>query len=115
MARNIIEESWSTKKVKKALSKGQPVISSLKNSNNSETNNRNEIINEITKFYSNLFSDKRTSEDFSFEEVVNNYDLIEVPEILEVEVESVLKNLNSNKVSGPDTIKNSSLKAFASP
>lgn len=113
LTKEIIEESWSTKKVKKALSKGRNWMIGINTDEGKSIYNREKILEVTTKFFSKLYKvgkddetqERKKEQDISRED--------EIPEILTSETKQMLKQINKNKVAGPDRIENDILKRCA--
>ncbi len=111
----IIEETWSTKKIRKELCQGQRMITELQNKGGAKVINRKKIISEATEFYRNLY--KNTSEYTEKSHKWTSKQETETeepfPPILKSEVEYVLNSAKTGKASGPNKIENETLKTFA--
>lgn len=110
LAREIIEETWSTKKVRKAIMNSTKLLPKLTKADNNVTYNRDEILDIATKFYSNLYS-KDTSPQTRKPEILPMTE--PVPPILTSEIEKALHTLRKNRAPGPDRIENEILKSCA--
>ena len=58
-AKQIIESTWSTRKVKRALTNGIKLFPKLKDDDGKEISDRLELVEVATKFYRSLYSDNR--------------------------------------------------------
>ena len=103
----IIEETWSTRKMKRELAKGIKLMTWIKNKDGKLITGRDEIMNEITEFYRNLYSAQNPEEELGSIKDVESTQLI-----LRSEVERVIKLVKLGKKPGPDKINNSFLKTF---
>lgn len=116
ITKEILEKSWSIKKVKKSLCPGQYLMNSLTNEEGKREYRREELVQVATKFYRKLYESEPREEDEDKETGVDIDDRsneTSSPPILKAEVESVVKNLRDDKATGPDRIKNEILKIFA--
>ena len=107
-ARDIIEENWSTKKVKKAFSKGKSLLTKIRSGNNQVIYERGEIIKEATNFYRELYAQTAPRPNTRTE----SWNKEKSPPILKAEISKAIRNLKNNKSPGPDGIENETLKIF---
>ncbi len=118
IVQEIIKESWSTKKTNKSIKKSQYLLSSIKSvAQNTLIYNRQEIVKEASKFYSELYSDARPnrSNKKEIDLIPQTKSLIEedlLPPIQKDKVLKILKHLKTSKMAGTDKIENSSLKSL---
>jgi len=106
----IIEKTWSTKKVGKTLSEGICLLPSIKDRNGTTIYDRSRIVEEATCFYEDLYKDSRSLGDSSdnWREHVQNNDQVRAFSV--TEVEHVLGKLKRGRAPGPDGIDNNSLR-----
>lgn len=110
IATEIIEGTWSTKKAKKALSTGKPLLVKLKKEQNGKLIfNRVELVELAADFYAKLYS-KEPNETNNTNIPLSQEQELPIPPILPEETRQELKNLKIGKISGPDKIENETLK-----
>ncbi len=106
---NIIEDSWSTRKVKKELNQGRTMINKMKDKNGKLVKDREGILQMVTEFHEDLHGGKAI---LKMEESKEKYEknIETIPHILNKEVEKVIDNLKNNKATGPDNVENEKLR-----
>ena len=124
---DIIDDSGSTKKLKKALNRGQYLITRMRNEKGESTGRREDILEVTTRYYENLYgfketeSIKLTPKKGEFTMVMNEDKGIvrvegkredTVPSISESEINKAIRELKNNKAPGPDKIENEKIKMF---
>ncbi len=113
-AREITENCWSTKKVRKGISSNSFMLPKITKMEGKDNDNRWGIIETATKFYENLYSDNRPNTKNrikSWEQVATNAE--DIISILHGEVFKVLKNTKADKTPEPDKIENKTLISLA--
>ncbi len=108
--RQIIEESRSTKKVKKELSEGRNMIVKLKKEDGEIEYNREGIVELATKFYEKLYQKGIGEEYTNYEQYDESKD--DTPEFIREEIRNEIKRLKKNKISGPDKIDNDLIRSL---
>lgn len=113
----IIEEIGSTRKVRKALAIGQNILSTIKDKNGKKNFDRNEIVNEATKFFENLYKNetpKNTVEEVGSKEIPDETRTNEeMPHFLKEEIQQAIRQAKKGKATGSDNIKNEILKVLS--
>ena len=110
--REIIEETWSTKKkMRKEQSKGNKLIMELFDSEGKLIKGRDKIINEATKYYVKLYNETEQTD----MGIVNWNKCSKEPfeKFIKSEIRHVLEDLKIGKASEEDFIENEFLKMFA--
>lgn len=80
LVNEIIEESWSTRRLKREMSKGTKLMTGIEDTNGKIVTGRGKIIQVITEFFTELYDDKEDMQDNKLEEPVggeetsNNHD-----------------------------------------
>ncbi len=105
----ILEEDWSTRKVKKELSEGRNLITNVRNKDGVVVYGRDEIMKTITEFYENLYHNQET---VGMENWFRNNTDESFLSFLVKEIEVVLSKLKSGKADRPYNISNETLKIF---
>ncbi|KAI5710950.1 hypothetical protein M8J75_012794 [Diaphorina citri] len=104
--KEIMETTGSTKSIKKELSQNSKYwIPRIEGKDKRIIHDREEIVEEATKFYEELYSDPEKTEievTVNFEEGISKEDIY----VLEEEIEEVIKDLKKNKAPGIDNITN---------
>ncbi|KAI5749413.1 hypothetical protein M8J76_007135 [Diaphorina citri] len=104
--KEIMETTGSTKSIKKELSQNSKYwIPRIEGKDKRIIHDREEIVEEATKFYEELYSDLEKTEievTVNFEEGISKEDIY----VLEEEIEEVIKDLKKNKAPGIDNITN---------
>ena len=117
-AREIIESSWSTRKVKKVLSSGRRLLPKLLNLKGEVVSDRTQVAEIATKFYSSLYCDERGLGDRPIGRegrlTANTQPTqsTQIPHFTKREVFKVLKKLKTASASGPDEVSNDMLRMF---
>ncbi|KAL1446466.1 hypothetical protein WDU94_013973 [Cyamophila willieti] len=109
--KQIMETTKSTKKITKELSQTSKCwIQKLEGSNKKMIYDRNEIVEEATKFYEELYNDPEKDQATSQTDENQSWDNFEFEKskhgVLKEEVEAVIKDLKRNKAPGIDNITN---------
>ena len=113
IATEIIESTWSTRKVRKILASGTNLLSNLKNKQGRVTSDRKEMAKIVTDFYRDLYSDSRPSSEHQnqWHSKLSNTSIL--PPFSTSEVEKAISSLKNGKAPGPDGITNEMLKTFS--
>lgn len=109
----IIEETWSTKKVWRELTVSRKVTVGLKDKGGKMITNRESLLNEATDFYKKLYakSDTEPERGRTEDQLEEESDIF--PPILKEEIEYGIKSLKKGKAPGLDKIDNETIKTFA--
>ena len=108
----IIESSWSTRKVKKALAKGNALMPGLKDSRGNLIRDREGIVNLATEFYSSLYSGGKELGEQESSQDVSQFALEKITPINTQEVIKAIKNIKANKAPGRMESKERPLKCY---
>lgn len=107
MIQEILESTRSSKRIKRNMAIGKTWITFLKD-NERKVYSRKGIIEIATEYYKEMYSDEDKND--TNENVKKNESDEEIPEIMENEVESIVKKLKIGKAAGPDNIYNEHIK-----
>ncbi len=106
--RQIIEESRSSKEVKKELSEGRNMILKLKKEDGIVEYNREGLVEKVTKFDEKLYQKELGEEYTNYEQYEESKD--NTPEFIREEIRNEIKRLKKNKIPGLDKIDNDLIK-----
>ena len=111
----IINESGSTRKVNRELTKGYKIINKLKNEVGILKTGKKEVMEIATDYYRKLYDTQENEEGnrLAREKVMKNDNEPIFPEIMQNEIESNLKEAKVGKAPGPDGIENNTLKQLS--
>ncbi len=112
MAKSIVESTWSTRQVKKALAKGRCLLPKIKNKQGKLIYNRELIAKTVTEYYQDLYAD--TGMKLNIPSTSDGYqdNQLGAPKVKAREVLEVIRSLKANSAPGPDEIENETLKMF---
>ena len=114
---NVLKESFSTRKLKRKLSKQRHILPKIKSSSGVVTHDRESILLEVSKFYAKLYSDPREYETSRCKEGNEWLERArandDIATILESEVTSAIRNLKNCKVTMTEDIEIEVLKTLA--
>lgn len=119
IVKEIIEESSSTRRMKRELAKGTKLMTEIKNKEGKVITGREQMIKVITEFFRELYDDAGEVEgntpggtDEKEVSTSKNETIPPVPLITKSEVQKAIKSMKVDKSPGPDNINNSFLKTF---
>ena len=120
LTKEIIEETWSTRKLRKELNKGTKLITELIDDKGKIITGRDKIIKETTRFYEKLYEDKKENQNKESKHMCEIMKYIKqhekstepVPKIIKSEIKNIIKSLKIEKASGPDFMENEFIKLF---
>lgn len=101
--KTILEESKSTKKIRKELNKGKQWMLEAKDKAGKTKRERKDIVKEATHFYKELYNSKETIEE---KYLLRSEGEEDIPPILKDEISNIIKHLRRNKTPGEDGITN---------
>ncbi len=115
IAKSILESTWPTRQTRKALSKGKYLLPRIKNEVGQKFANREKIVEIATRFYQNIYTDRRattidTNDSKEWQSHLINHD--EFSPITSCVVKNVLAKLKPNRAPGTDGVENETLKLF---
>lgn len=111
----ILEESWSTKNIRREMSTGMQLVTKMKNKKGKNVYERAQIVQTATEFYENLYKTKETDNfrDINKHQEERNVGENETfPEIMKSETYHAIKSGKKGKATGPDGITNEIIKTF---
>ena len=111
-AKTIIESTWSTRKVKRALANGRNLLPELANEKGEKISDRNRIAEMVTSFFSALYKDHRGLGNHppEWRKLVEKGS--QIPPITKSEVVKTIRKVKVSSAPGPDSISNEVLLDF---
>ena len=111
MVSEIIEENWSTRRLKRELSKGVKIMTGIKDKEGRLVTGREKIMETIAELYRKLYNSEEDILDNNLMDSLRQSEE-ETPPFTKAEIQKAIISMKIGKTPGPDNIENSFLKTF---